>query len=95
MGGSSVPCRSVSVQLASKIGRCGRPPSLPLVRAAAPFASVAALPPAAPISAIHRYLTRYVPGYHQYPFSLVALPVSVRVALYLVIADFGYYWSTA
>lgn len=38
------------------------------------------------------YLTRYVPGYRQYPFSLAALPVSVRVALYLVIADFGYYW---
>ncbi len=38
------------------------------------------------------YLTRYVPGRHQYPFSLAALPVPVRVVLYLVIADLGYYW---
>ena len=38
------------------------------------------------------YLTRYVPGRHHYPFSLAALPWPVRVGIYLVIADFGYYW---
>jgi len=38
------------------------------------------------------YLTRYVPGRHQYPFSLAALPWPVRVALYFAVADFGYYW---
>jgi sterol desaturase/sphingolipid hydroxylase (fatty acid hydroxylase superfamily) len=38
------------------------------------------------------YLNRYVPGYHEYPFSMAAVPVPVRVVLYLVISDFGYYW---
>ena len=38
------------------------------------------------------FLIRYFPGGHQYPFSLAALPVPVRVVIYLVVADFGYYW---
>jgi sterol desaturase/sphingolipid hydroxylase (fatty acid hydroxylase superfamily) len=38
------------------------------------------------------YLTQYVPGFHRYPFSLAAWPIPLRVVIYLVVADFGYYW---
>jgi sterol desaturase/sphingolipid hydroxylase (fatty acid hydroxylase superfamily) len=38
------------------------------------------------------YLARYIPGYHPYPFSVEGIPIPLRIVLYLVVADLGYYW---
>jgi sterol desaturase/sphingolipid hydroxylase (fatty acid hydroxylase superfamily) len=42
---------------------------------------------------IAMYLNRFVlGGYHPFPFDVEAIPIPLRVALYLAGADFGYYW---
>lgn len=38
------------------------------------------------------YLSHIVPGYHVFPARISDLPLALRVALYLVLADFGHYW---
>jgi sterol desaturase/sphingolipid hydroxylase (fatty acid hydroxylase superfamily) len=37
-------------------------------------------------------LSMVAPGYHSFPASIGELPLSVRVILYFVLADFGHYW---
>jgi sterol desaturase/sphingolipid hydroxylase (fatty acid hydroxylase superfamily) len=39
------------------------------------------------------YLNRFVPGHHVYPFTVESLPIPLRVALYLLVTDFGFYWA--
>ncbi len=38
------------------------------------------------------FLTHIVPGYHPFPAGVSYLPLVLRLALYLVLADFGHYW---
>jgi sterol desaturase/sphingolipid hydroxylase (fatty acid hydroxylase superfamily) len=38
------------------------------------------------------YLNRIMPGYHPFPVSISRLPLALRFAIYLVLADFGHYW---
>ena len=38
------------------------------------------------------YLNHFVPGYHPFPARVAELPLTVRVAFYFILADFGHYW---
>ncbi len=38
------------------------------------------------------YLNHLVQGPHPYPATIAHLPLPVRIALYLIVADFGHYW---
>jgi len=38
------------------------------------------------------YLNNIFPGHHAYPPGVATLPLPLRVAFYLILADFGHYW---
>jgi sterol desaturase/sphingolipid hydroxylase (fatty acid hydroxylase superfamily) len=44
------------------------------------------------ITPVAYFLNRYFPGPQHYAFSVAAIPIPMRIVLYLAVADFGYYW---
>jgi sterol desaturase/sphingolipid hydroxylase (fatty acid hydroxylase superfamily) len=38
------------------------------------------------------YFDRFILRYHRFPLDVETVPIPLRLVLYLVVADFGYYW---